>query len=341
MRIAVLGQGSIGRRHAKNLVGLGFEVLAHDPCPVPDLAVSGVQMVDDPLQALASADIAIVATPSSDHLHHARIAIEQGCHVLVEKPLATSPEGIDDVAELARSRNQKLAVAMNLRFHPGPLKLKALLDAGAIGQPLRASFWVGFYLPAWRPDTDYRRTYSAQRALGGGILLDAVHELDYATWLLGPAAEVWARLATVSDLELDVEDVAHLNVLTEHGTHVAFTLDYLDRSYHRGCRIVGERGTLEWRWEDERVAHFPTSGPPSHHPAPSDVTPTYIAEIRDFLTAVRDERSVSVDAATAERVLALVAAARSSAAQGQLVRLSHRHGPLIPGLSAPKWSELG
>ena len=181
---AVLGQGSIGRRHARLLLAEGCDVVAWDPAPAE--SVDAVRMVGTPDEALSAADVAVVASPSVRHLEQLAMALDHGCHVLVEKPAATSAAGIADLQTAATDADLVVAVAMNLRFHPGPSTVRELIAGGAIGRPLTAHVAFGSFLPSWRPGTDYRTGYSARAELGGGVLLDAIHELDYLTWVLGP-----------------------------------------------------------------------------------------------------------------------------------------------------------
>lgn len=279
-RAAVLGQGSIGRRHAANLRDLGWEVVAYDP-------VSGG---DSPSEraAIEAAEVCVVASPSSEHARQARLAVELGVPVLVEKPLALSATDAREIEALGGD----VAVAMNLRFHPGVRRLRDGL-AGA-GRILRADVWCGSYLPGWRPGTDYRQAYSARAQLGGGVLLDAIHEIDYLTWLLGPVAAVRATLERVSDLEIDVEDTALLTLEMASGALATVTLDYYDREYHRGARIVGSDATLRWDWME-----------------PSDAPATYVEELRAFL-----EGGPRTTAAEGRHALEVVDAARASAAAG-------------------------
>ena len=135
---------------------------------------------------------------------------------------------------------------MNLRFHRGILGLRDLLpELGAV-RFVRSSF--GYDLRLWRPGTDYRESYSARAALGGGILLDAIHELDYLLWLLGPVASVSAELDRVSDLEIDVEDTALLSLRFESGVLGAVDLNFVEPAYRRQCVIVGSEAVASWDW---------------------------------------------------------------------------------------------
>jgi predicted dehydrogenase/RimJ/RimL family protein N-acetyltransferase len=320
VRVAVLGQGSIGRRHAGLLRELGCEVVTYDP------VAGGSAAGED--EALAAADAVVVASPSSEHARQAEAAIRRGLPTLVEKPLALDGPAASRVARLAAERGVPLAVAMNLRYHAGPRTVRELLPE--IGRPLRAAVWCGTWLPGWRPGTDYRETYSAQRALGGGVLLDIVHEVDELLWLLGPAATVSALLPTVSDLEIDVEDVALLQLQLASGVPATVTLDYLDRGYHRGCRIVGSEGTVAWEWTAEEVVVHGPGGETRHVPASSDVAPTYRAELEDFLAAVRGGRAPAAPAADALAVMGVLDAARVAHAEGRRVAVGVALRPAGP-----------
>lgn len=323
--IAVLGQGSIGRRHARLLVELGCDVVVHDPA-AGEAVVPGVRWAGDEQRALAGAGAAIVASPTSEHLAQAHRAIAAGCHVLVEKPLAVSADGVDELLAAADAAGVAVAVAMNLRFHPGPVGVRAAIGAGEIGELLVAHVTCGTYLPDWRPQVDYRQSYSARRALGGGVLLDVVHEIDYASWIVGEVVEVSAWLGRVSALEIDVEDVALLALRHASGALSTVALDYLDRSYRRGCRIVGSEASVEWSWPDERIRLLGPGGSVEERAAPSAVDPAYRAQLAEFVdvaTRGRDALASSrlVPAHEAARTMRLLDAARESAAGGRRVAL--------------------
>lgn len=324
LAVAVLGLGSIGRRHAALAVEHGAAIRAYDP--VHREAPSGARVVESSEEALDGAAAAIIASPTSVHVEQAHMALDHGCHLLVEKPLATSTAEAATLVTRAASEGRMLAVAMNLRFHPGPTQVHQLVASGAIGRPLFGHFTFGSYLPSWRPRENYRETYSARSDLGGGVLLDVVHEIDYALWILGGVRALSAVVAKVSDLELDVEDMASLQMEFESGAVASMDLDYLDRSYRRGCRIVGSEGSVAWSWHLEHVVLYGPDGTEELRPTPSDVTPTYAAQMGEFLSAVRaggdltDTRLVS--GAEGYRALEVVDASRESASSGRRIELT-------------------
>jgi predicted dehydrogenase/RimJ/RimL family protein N-acetyltransferase len=322
VRAAVIGQGSIGRRHAALLLELGHEVAVFDPNPAV-AAPPGARITASADECLDGADAAVVASPSSEHGADARRAIDLGVPVLVEKPLALDAAHAAELDYLAQGRGVMLSVAMNLREHAGVQALASLLGEDAVGRILRVSAWCGSWLPGWRPGSDYRHSYSAQAESGGGALLDvAVHELDYLLWLAGRARAVTALVCRVSDLEIDAEDVALILIELESGGVAEVSVDYFDRSYTRGCRITGSEGTLHWTWEDERLTRHDGSGASSPMAVPSDVAPTYRRQLERFLAAVRDGSAPPVSASEARRVLAVLDAARLSARDGRRVALA-------------------
>jgi predicted dehydrogenase len=317
--ILVVGCGSIGQRHLRNLRALGVvDLAAFDPLPdrlqqvTHDLAVSPCPTLD---AGLARRPVAVlVCTPPHLHTPLALQAVEAGAHVFVEKPLAHGRDGLDRLLGEARRRGRVLHVGYNLRFHAGLRKLKDLLDDAAIGRPLVFRAEVGQYLPDWRPNHDYRQDYTANAAMGGGIILDASHELDYVRWIGGEVEAVYCAAGHLSSLELDVEDTAAITLRLASGALAEVHLDCVQRGYARNCKIVGEDGTLTWdysagvRW---LAADSPTEQVFSLCP---DGNEMYLEEMRHFLQCVHGECTPLVDGAEGRRVLEIALAAKQSAA---------------------------
>ena len=247
MKLLVIGCGSIGRRHAVNAAMLAqTAVVDTRPEAAADCArESGAYAFTTPEEAFAwEPDGVVVATPHRSHLAVARKAIAAGAHVLIEKPLSHTLDGVADLLELALRAERRVYVVCNMRFHPGPATLKAQLHR--IGKPLFARAHVGNYLPAMRPGRDYRELYAARRSEGGGVVLDAVHEIDYLTWLFGGATSTSCRARKLSNLDLDVEDHALIAFTHADGVESSAELDYLRMRKSRGCEIIGSEGVLHW-----------------------------------------------------------------------------------------------
>ncbi|MCG3175905.1 MAG: hypothetical protein MOGMAGMI_00842 [Candidatus Omnitrophica bacterium] len=225
MRSLVVGYGSIGARHARVLEELGCEV-----------HVVSRRQVDHPRrhQTLRSAlektapGYVVIANRTSEHL--GTVAELRGLgwkgRLLIEKPLASGSEGTEGLS----GGFEAVAVAYNLRLHPLLRRLEQDLKGERV---LSAAISVGKYLPEWRPGTDYRRSYSASAAEGGGVLRDLSHEIDYALWLFGPCRSLTAAGGHVSSLEIASDDVYTLLLETARCPIVSVHMDYLDRVLRR------------------------------------------------------------------------------------------------------------
>jgi len=294
-------------------VELGHSVVAYDPEDYP--LTAKIVAAASAAEAVAAADAAVIASPSASHADHAASVLAAGRPVLVEKPLATSVAEGHRLVELAHRRGAVAGVAMNLRFHPGVLLLKELLKEGRLGRPLLGKAWFGYDLRQWRPGSDYRRSYSARADLGGGILLDAVHELDYLTWLLGPVAELSARMEHVSNLETDVEDLVLAMLKFETGALGSVDLNFFEPAYRRGCLIAGADAAASWDWNLGTVTVRRAGLSDETIAVPGDVEATYRAELVDFLDAVEEDREPRASLEAGVAVLRVVEAIRESSAQ--------------------------
>jgi predicted dehydrogenase len=328
-RFAVVGCGSIGLRHLRNLAALGCtDLVAVDPdraCRVRAAAETGALPVPDLASALdAGASVVLVTTPTAFHLAPALEAVRAGADLFVEKPLAASLDGIEELIDEADRRGTIALVACNLRFHPGLALLRELAAAGAIGRLLSARIEFGSWLPDWRPGQDYRTGYAARRDLGGGIVLDAIHELDYARWLLGDVVSVACFADRLSSLELETEDVAAILLRFASGAIGEVHLDYVQRSYSRTCQLIGEEGTLRWDFTTGETRHFaaPTGAWQSFAaPAGWETNAMYVAELEHFLACLAGVAEPAQGLRAGRRALEIALAALASAEDGVVVRL--------------------
>jgi predicted dehydrogenase len=241
--------------------------------------------------------------------------------VFIEKPVASELVGVGELVAEARRQHRVLYVGYNLRFHAGLIKLKSLLDEGVIGKLLMIRAEVGQYLPDWRPTQDYRQGYNVSAAMGGGIILDASHELDYVRWLGGEVQSVFCAAGHLSDLEMETEDAAAIVLHLANGVIAEVHLDCIQRGYARSCKLIGTHGTLIWDFK-EGVRWFEGATKAWQEfkimPEPNEM---YVEEMRHVLACVRGETAPLVDGVSGQRVLEIALAAKRSAQIKQLVEL--------------------
>lgn len=185
-KFAVAGCGSIGKRHLRNLVAAGIspsDVWGVDLTEErrQEAEAIGVR-TSDSLESTFKEGVNVLVIALPNHVHKAilKLGIENDCHLLVEKPLAIETDGLEDLIQVAESKGLVAHMGSNWKFHPCFQKMQSVLLENRIGRILSARAIAGQYLPDWHPWEDYRKGYSANKSMGGGILLDS-HELNYMT----------------------------------------------------------------------------------------------------------------------------------------------------------------
>jgi predicted dehydrogenase len=252
-------------------------------------------------------------------------AAEHGCHLFVEKPLSDGLEGVERLLAVVRERNLITLVGCNLRFHPGLMQVKRLLEQGALGRVVAARVEVGQYLPDWHPQEDYRQGYSAHRDLGGGVILDAIHEIDYIRWMMGKVASVACFSGKLSRLEIDTEDTAAILLRFENGAIGEVHMDYVQRTYSRTCHILGDEGTIRWDYSAGRVSYYSAALRQWQAFVTEDTwqpNQMYVDEMQHFLRCLAREEKPVCDVFEGSRILSVALAAKESAASGRMVTLN-------------------
>ncbi len=225
-------------------------MLRHHTCPeVLALANGCFNKLEDACSFAPQASV--IANPVPFHVDTAIALMEAGSHVLVEKPVAEKLESARILIVAARRYQRLLQVGYNMRFLNSLGKFRELIHAGVVGKVLSVRCEVGQYLPSWRPGTDYRQGVSANKNLGGGVLLELSHELDYLRWIFGEINWVSAWSGRQSSLEIDVEDSVHLTLgfmpgSAGDGLVGTVNLDFIRHDKTRVCTAIGETGSLRW-----------------------------------------------------------------------------------------------
>ncbi len=333
-RALVAGCGSIGRRHAKNLKSLGLQQLGF--CDTSPGALTqcreelGGETFADYGEALEKfkPDIVLICTPPVFHVEQALAALQAQAHVFIEKPLSHESSGIQSLIGEAHRHGRNVQIGYNMRFHPGLQIVKELIDSGRIGRVLWLNAEAGQYLPDWRPWQKYSESYSARRELGGGIILDGSHELDYICWLLGRPAEVTCQAERLSDLDVDVEDSAWIYLSFPERRRAELHLDFVQRAYTRSCKVVGETGTAFWDFNVQEVRWFSAEQPGwKSIPYKFETNDMYVAEMRHFLESLGNRTGPMVDLEQARDVIRVVEAAKKSSEEQRPQMLNWTTGP--------------
>ena len=319
----VVGGGSIGKRHLRNLLATGrtaavvetredrrAEIAAKHP---------GVPLHPSLEAALATEQyrVGFICLPTAYHMDPALALAGRGLHLFVEKPVSHT---LDRIPELLDLVEQKKLIAMTgfcMRFFQPLQKAKELLTAGRAGRLVTARSFTGVYLPDWHPYEDYRSFYMAKKDQGGGVLLDECHAFDWMQWLCGPITAVSAVVGTFSDLEVETDDVCE--ALVRFGPRMvgSIHLDMVDRSARSEVELIGTESTVLVDLEGHTVRCYDHKGRKweswSFEPAYDRM---YVDEIEHFFACVENGRPPLVDLRAGYRVQRIIdACARSSASR--------------------------
>ena len=327
MKIAIVGLGSIGRRHLGNFHTVGAETLAvYDAMPAQRAAAAAqfpFATVTSTLEAaLDGAAGVVICTPPDSHLELGRRAAERGAHLMVEKPFALSADGVADLLRFCDAKSLRVLTAYNWRYWPPMLLVEQMLKEGRIGAVRAARTEYAYHLSIRYPGKDYRDFYMADAKQGGGCLLDESHAIDYMRWLLGDIVEVSAVVDRVSSLEITADDVADLTVRFGSGTIGNIHMDLFAWNMHSHFELLGENGVIQWRRFENEIRLFdPKADRWEVYPFAGQLNDMYVEEARHFLACVRGEAMPRCDGWDGLRTMHVIDAARRASAERRWVKV--------------------
>ena len=315
MEILVIGAGSIGRRHINNLNNLGYEDV--DVVDINDANLGYVkknfgikETFTDFNDALNSKDydMGFILTPPIYHIPMALELAKKGVDLFLEKPLSHNLEHVDELINVKEDNNLIIMVGYNLRFNFELRELKSYIEKGMLGKVYYIRAEVGQYLPDWRPWQDYRKSYTAIKESGGGIILDGSHEIDYVMWLANnKLKEVKTIYGKVSDLEINVEDIAESIFRFENGIIASIHLNMIERGYNRYCKVVGEKGSIKWIFKDNVLEFYDAESKEfTIKRYEIDSNYSYLEELKHFLSCVENRIEPLSNVYTAKGTLEVV-----------------------------------
>lgn len=339
MRVLFIGLGGIGQRHLRiirklNLPNLeiiafrerGLTAVINDRLNIEsDLNIEklhNIQVFTKLEEALAqNPEVTFVCNPTSKHLAVAISAANHGSDLFIEKALSNSMEGVSNLIEVSNRKNLICTVGYQMRFHPCLKELKQILDAHELGRVIAVNAEVGEFMPAWHKYEDYRDLYAAKKELGGGVITSQIHELDYLYWLFGPPKKIFALGGHLSNLEIDVEDVAStLMSCTYDGLDIPIHLhqDYLQQPTSRVCKVIGEDGIAVIDFVAVKLMQYKKNGEliKEKHFRDFDRNQLFLEQMENFFECVKIRRQPLVTLEDAAVSLKVALAIKKSLSTG-------------------------
>jgi predicted dehydrogenase len=323
----VIGAGSAGRRHARNLSSLGVAVACYDPRPDRTAELQRelpeAQIIADLGAALQDAySGAVVASPPAFHVGQAAACVQHGVPVLLEKPVAPTLADALRLQRVAGQARVPILVGYTYRWWPPLQHVRERLREGVLGPVRHARFVMSAHLADWHPWERYQDFFMARRALGGGALLDESHFIDIMLWLFGMPDAVTGSVEHISTLEIDTDDNVDVLVEYANGLRATIHLDLFGRPHRKSIVIACEAGSIECRFDPHVVREYVHGQTPTCHEFGCERNDMFMAEASDFVAVAEGRGPLGCTLPDGIAVLRVVEAVRRSSALRRTVLLS-------------------
>lgn len=343
LKVLMVGLGGIGQRHLRNIrtkYGSDVDIIAYRVRNSKDTITSdlkidkstdflkeySIKVYTDLDKALCEfPDVAFVCNPSSLHIPISQRIAEMGCDLFIEKPLSNTLKGTKELVSTCERNKTIGMVGFQLRFHLCYRMLQQLIDANKIGNILSIYSEVGDYLPGFHKYEDYRHLYASKENLGGGVILSQIHEIDYLYGLFGMPHKVMAFGGHLSNLDIDVEDIADVLMNVKYkGTKIPIQLhmDYIQNPPSRYCKVIGEKGKITMDLVNSKVILEKVEANPSTYDfSYLKRNSLFLDEIDHFFDCVLNRMQPTVSIEEGTKSLKIALAIKESLEKEKLITL--------------------
>jgi len=324
--LAIVGLGSIGRRHLRLISEIRPDIKiivvrsGHgSACDEEKMAVKITDSIGDAIKEGIQA--AIISSPATLHLKQSLELAKNGIHLLIEKPISHTSDRVKELLKIVNENRITIMVGYVLRYDLGAIKFKNWLDNKIKGKILHARIECGSYLPDWRPDQDYRKTVSALSELGGGVLLELSHEIDYLYWFFGKPKDVQAQIRNSGTLDINVEDQVDLLMTSEQGYCISVQIDFNRRHVERKCKVLTTEGELIWDAVNKNVTWKGVNKEQFKYEYNNERNSIYRKQLEVFFDCIENDNDPIVTVKDGINVISLIDAVRNASEKGIKVSL--------------------
>jgi len=289
----VVGYGSIGKRHIKNLSKLKNMEIIVCTKKKPDQFLKQKKCkiyssIKDCIKE--NPKFAIVTNETHLHIKTALYLAKEGIHMLIEKPLSHSLQGTNELITIIKKKKLVVLMGCNFRFHPSIILMRNIILRGDLGRIISAQVENGSFLPDWHPYENYQTNYAARNDLGGGAVLTCIHEIDYLYWFFGNIRDVFSVTGKFSDLNIKTEDLSAIILKFKNNVVAEAHLDFFQQPSARNCKVIGTKGTLTWDIEKNSVRYYNVKNKKWIEKLKLrnyDINKTYIQELTHLIESVQ------------------------------------------------------
>ncbi len=325
MKIAIIGFGSIGKRHLENLIALGEYniVVVSSHLSEANIKINShlIPIVNNIFDVLDSIDAMVISNATNLHHEYLNIAVNNNIHSYLEKPIACNFDQINNIAKEAKNKGIVIAVGTQFRFNDGLIKIKDLINNNFFGRIISVVSSHGEHIADYHPEEKYQHSYAVNKEQCGGVLLTQVHHIDYLDWLFGPFTHTYANEMQIPSLEVNVETIVNYSLISyKTGLQIHGHMNYVQRPKSTTLSVIGELGSVFWNNEKCMVKSF-TSEKNLREFTYKDRNTMFILSMRDFLNSIRLSKKPNVDLESGIRSLKIVDSIKRSMLSGSCDRI--------------------
>jgi len=328
MKFLVIGCGSIGSRHILNIKKIlpKSEIYAYDENKIQRRKICkkfNVFEITKIPQDKSIFNLVLICTPPVSHISLAISSIKDGANVFIEKPLSSNFKEISKLRNIIKKNSSLVFVGYNFRFNSGVNIIKKNIIEKKLGKVLFASAYFGQYLPDWRPKQNYKKNYSYNKKLGGGIVFDSSHEIDYLCWILGNPISVQSNFVSGFSLKTDVEGLAEIILKFKNNILANIHLDFIRSEYKRSMELLCENGIINWSLKEKEVKIFDRNKKLwKKIRINEDVNEMYVKEIKHVINCItNNKKSKIIDIENGISILNFSESIMKSGKSGKRVKL--------------------
>lgn len=293
MKICVIGGGSIGKRHLKNIRTIDSNIdlfCLRRSCDKQFEIDFFCKVIIKPEEIISNdVDTIMICNPTSLHVEWIKFAHDNNLNVFIEKPLVSSIEQFSKIKDL-KFKESTSFIGFMLRYHKSIIKIKNIINLNSLGQIYSAEFAFGSFLPDW-PYDDYKNSYVSLKKLGGGVVNTISHEIDLIYHFFDLPQEIISINKNFNLLDIECEEI-HKSIVIYNDKLITLTLDLISKDYRREIKIFGSEGTLFWNWQENIINinyHKENNSNQTYSSEKTfDVNDLYLDEVSDFINKIKN-----------------------------------------------------
>ncbi|MBN1647558.1 MAG: Gfo/Idh/MocA family oxidoreductase [Spirochaetales bacterium] len=344
VRIAVIGAGLVGKRHA-GMVAAGRH------CALAGIGDTNPGMIEfarslgtsffsdiDTLLDTVKPDGAIIATPNSTHYAIAAKCARRSIDVLIEKPLAHTLKNARQIIQLEETYGIHILVGQHRRYNPLVKKAKELVESGQLGKLTGVSVLWALMKPVEYYDLEWRRT----RPGGGPVLINLIHEIDSLRFICGGIKSVYSQYS--SDVRrFEVEDTASVSLTFQNGalgtvllsdaapSPWSYEITTGENAHYFNAKencafFMGSEGSLAfpkmelWKYRNRKDSGWQYPMDKLVHPVRHE--DPLVLQLEHFCAVIQQKATPAVTAGDAAKTLEATLAVFDSARKGRAIQLT-------------------